>query len=116
MKPILVGLILILYGFARPAYAETPLPVEGESFSAQGVITEVNPEEKNIRVQIEEGLELIFYVEDATTIKAGETGLTLTDLEEGSGATLNYSYNENYEKVAHTILITPAEKTEPPPT
>ena len=79
--------------------AEKPL-------STQGTLTEVNQEEKFLRLKNEGGLELTFLIMDTTQILAGETPHPLADLAVGDSVKVDYDYNENYEKVIRSITKT----------
>jgi hypothetical protein len=107
--PLVLVLVLSL-GLAG-ASAEGP----DDLFSTQGTITEVNSSEKIIHVKIEGGLEVTFHLDTTTTVKAGEADRALTDLAAGDTVKIDYRYNDNYEKVARSVIVS-SGKTEAPAT
>lgn len=103
MKTISLAIFLLSASFcSQPASAalETAPP---ENFSAAGTITVVDGGKKAIRVKVQKGLELTFFVVETTEItKAGSTKSfqNLAPLQE---VQIEYLYNEDYEKVALKI-------------
>ena len=73
------------------------------SFSAKGSITEVQAQEKMIRVKIEGGLELTFHITEKTEITEGMPSGPSLALKPGDFVAIVYDYNENFEKIAQSI-------------
>lgn len=106
MKPslILLTLLFALTLKSDTVFSETAKPQE-EIFSTKGTLTEVNPEEKFVRLKNEGGLELTFLVNATTQVRLSEKQELLTYLAVNDEVEMEYVYNENYEKVARTIQI-----------
>lgn len=84
----------------RPVWAQQE---EEKLFSTRGKLTEINLEEKVLRLKNEGGLELTFLLTDTTQVKTGEAIRPLADLAVDDSVKMDYRYNENYEKVVRTI-------------
>jgi len=94
--------------FGSNVSAQTPAAdTQEELFSTQGTITEINAEEKYLRVKVEGGLELTFHVDDATAVQAGAETKSYADLLVDDLVSVSYLYNENYEKIAREITKHP---------
>lgn len=91
-----LGVLLTVGPFA---FAEA----EPASFTAKGSITEVQAQEKMLRVKIEGGLELTFHVTEKTEITEEAASGPSSTLEAGDSVEIVYDYNENFEKIAKSI-------------
>ena len=86
------------------AFAEAgPGQPAPDSFLAKGSITEVQAQEKMIRVKIEGGLELTFHITEKTEITEGMPSGPSSALKPGDFVEIAYDYNENFEKIARSI-------------
>lgn len=103
MKKIIAfsGLVFILAAAFSTAFAEIPQ----KYFSTEGTLTEVQPEQKTLRLKNKGGLELTFRAEEGTSVRIGGTAKSFADLRPGDWAEMEYDYNENYEKIAESITV-----------
>ena len=111
------GMVILAF-IAFRAFAET-LPAETKEkeqiFSTKGTLTQIDASAKILRVKIEGGLELTFRVDDSTQIRKGEALKSFADLQGDQPVEMEYVYNEDFEKVARTVIIS-VEKSQAPAT
>ncbi|GEM_PF-6225622 len=93
--------LLILFASTSIA-APGPKPEEG-ILSAKGKLTQVNPAEKVLLIKIEKGLELTFFVDEATQIQAGKETRLLTDLQAGDSVEIEYLYDQDFKKILRSV-------------
>ena len=86
--------VLFFFTLFIPSFNSLAVPTEEPHFSAKGVITQVDETAKVIYLKNEGGLELSFHVKDAAN---------LTGLKPEDEVTIDYLYNENYEKMINKI-------------
>ena len=110
-----VSLVLFLVLSLKTGEVFTQTSALEEMFSAKGTVTDVNADEKSFHAKMEGGLELTFFVNDETVVKMGDENRLFADLGEGAAVEITYFYNDNYEKVAKTITIISAGKTQVSP-
>ena len=110
---VLVSILVPALVLSAPLSAAPP-PQANEAFSTKGRLTETDPNELVVRMKNEGGLELTFRVIATTEIKEGETPKLFEDLAPGDAVTIDYTYNEDYEKVARLIEREAAAKPASP--
>ena len=109
---ILLASILLAVTFFTPAraFAETQ---KEEPFSIKGTLLRSDPATQTLHIKNEGGLELTFHTNEATQFTAAnkevETpgrAILFNDLLPNDSLEIEYSYNENYEKVAQAVRKT----------
>jgi hypothetical protein len=106
---LFVPLVFVLVLTLGPALASAESPED--LFSTEGAITQVDAAENIIHVKVEGGLEVTFHLDDTTAVQAGEAVKSFADLQVGDTVKIGYRYNDNYEKVARSVIIS-SGKTE----
>ncbi|GEM_PF-2609507 len=97
--------------FSQASALETPKAEPAKSFSTQGTLTRVDLPANVIYLKNEGGLELTFHLSETTEIRSGEKTRSAADLAAAEEVEIDYEYNADYEKMAHSISI----KKSPPP-
>ena len=110
---IFAGMSILSQSFSRADTLKDTTPKD-DIFSAQATVTEVHPEENFFRAKIQGGLELTFRTNESTVIKAGGAAESLNELLPEDAVTIDYLYNENYEKVVRQLTVSSEKRKEPP--
>ena len=97
-------LVVILTAAFSTAFAE----IQQKYFSTEGTLTDVQPEQKTLRLKNKGGLELTFRAEEGVAVRIGGVVKSFADLHPGDSVEMEYDYNENYEKILQSISVTPA--------
>jgi hypothetical protein len=92
---LFLGLVL----FLQPVWGEDTPQVEGV-LSAQGTLTEVNPQERFFRFKKEKGLDLTYFLDD-------ESVISLNHFATGDFVEIEYVYDKDYRKVVRSLKKLP---------
>lgn len=87
------------------AFSEIESAQPIDHFSTQGVVMHTDPAKKAVYVKTEGGLELTFFISDATVIMQGKEAKLFTDLKPENEIKIEYDYNADYEKFARSIEV-----------
>lgn len=92
---------LVMVYHAPLAFAQTQKAED--VFTATGRLTQMDPDEKILRLRTEAGLEFTFRVVATTQIQEGGALKLFSDLAINEPVQIEYTYNEDFEKVARLI-------------